>query len=260
MKAFSAGYPGVIGPAVFRDGDWAVQVRGVWFYYAEARLLPAELRHRALEFDPQPFYLYLEELPPWKEPGPEDSTRIRLAAQRRKEHPPKRSQHFHDALWQASTRDEAYDRVKSMRFLNHNLLIHYSIMEELSLVEARILQDAKTDAQVREWIRGIGSLSAWNYRTIADTQSRSFHAYGAAVDVQPTSQRGLETYWLWTSERISQWWNVPYSRRIHPPNKVIKAFEAYGFIWGGKWNFYDTMHFEYRPEILILNNMFPSRY
>jgi hypothetical protein len=37
--------------------------------------------------------------------------------------------------------------------------------------------------------------------------------------------------------------------------QVMKAFEAYGFIWGGKWMFYDTMHFEYRPEILLLSNM-----
>ena len=27
-------------------------------------------------------------------------------------------------------------------------------------------------------------------------------------------------------------------------------FERHGFIWGGKWHHYDTMHFEYRPELL----------
>ena len=26
--------------------------------------------------------------------------------------------------------------------------------------------------------------------------------------------------------------------------------EKHGFIWGGKWYHYDTMHFEYRPEII----------
>ncbi|MDP3291618.1 MAG: M15 family metallopeptidase, partial [Sulfuricurvum sp.] len=24
----------------------------------------------------------------------------------------------------------------------------------------------------------------------------------------------------------------------------------HGFIWGGRWYHYDTMHFEYRPELL----------
>jgi peptidoglycan LD-endopeptidase CwlK len=28
------------------------------------------------------------------------------------------------------------------------------------------------------------------------------------------------------------------------------VFEKHGFIWGAKWYHYDTMHFEYRPELL----------
>jgi len=32
------------------------------------------------------------------------------------------------------------------------------------------------------------------------------------------------------------------------PWQVVEAFEAEGFIWGGKWNHFDCMHFEYRPE------------
>ena len=33
--------------------------------------------------------------------------------------------------------------------------------------------------------------------------------------------------------------------------EVVEIFEKYGFIWGGKWYHYDTMHFEYRPELLV---------
>lgn len=33
------------------------------------------------------------------------------------------------------------------------------------------------------------------------------------------------------------------------PWPIILIFEKYGFIWGGKWHHYDTMHFEYRPEL-----------
>jgi hypothetical protein len=65
----------------------------------------------------------------------------------------------------------------------------------------------------------------------------------------------LETYWAWTARNKSDWWTVPYNRRFHPPEAVIKAFEAYGFVWGGKWMYYDTMHFEYRPEIFILSGL-----
>jgi hypothetical protein len=36
---------------------------------------------------------------------------------------------------------------------------------------------------------------------------------------------------------------------------VILAFESVGFIWGGKWPYYDTMHFEYHPEVFVLGGI-----
>jgi hypothetical protein len=74
----------------------------------------------------------------------------------------------------------------------------------------------------------------------------------------PKSYGGKETYWLWASNRKADWWNISYNEGFHPPAAVIKAFEKYGFIWGGKWMYFDTMHFEYRPEILILSGMPPE--
>jgi hypothetical protein len=253
MKALAAAYPDRVGSAEKRDGDWSVEVQGLRFYYAGGRLLPAELRDKETEYDPQPFYNYPARLPAWKDPGPEEAERFGDFANQRRIKPPKRSQHFYDALWRASSREESYQRVKTIRFLSRQVLVHYAIMEDLALVEERILEAAKTDEEVRQWINGLDTLSGWNWRSIASTQSRSFHAYGAALDLLPSSRGGLETYWLWTAEKKPQWWAVPYEKRLHPPEKVIAAFEAYGFIWGGKWLFYDTMHFEYRPEILILN-------
>jgi hypothetical protein len=255
MKALAQGYPERIGPAEFREGDWAVPLRGVWYYYADGRLLPAGLREKAAEFDPQPFYNYPEELPPWTEPTAEEAERIRASARRRLQHPPRRSQHFFDALWRASSRSESWDRVKSLRFLGRPVYVHYSILEELALVEERILEEAKTNPQVQRWADSLDVLDGWNWRSIADTQSRSFHSYGAALDLLPRSTGNLETYWLWTSRRIDDWWAVPYNRRLSPPDPVIRAFEAYGFVWGGKWAYFDTMHFEYRPEIFILSGL-----
>jgi D-alanyl-D-alanine carboxypeptidase len=40
----------------------------------------------------------------------------------------------------------------------------------------------------------------------------------------------------------------PYRNEI--PLEIVHIFEKHGFIWGGKWYHYDTMHFEYRPEII----------
>jgi hypothetical protein len=268
MKALAAAYPDRIARAEQRNGDWAVLVRETqhetqtgtaappqWFYYSGGRLLPESLLKNAADYDPQPFYHYLAELPPWKEPSPEEAARYRDMANNRNRRPSKRSQQFFDSLWRAHTRDESYERVKSIRFLGHTVMVHYSILEELSLVEERIFAAAKTDTEVRAWINSINTLDGWNWRSIADTQSRSFHAYGAAIDILPKSLGGKETYWLWAARKKPDWWNVSYNARFHPPEAVIKAFEASGFIWGGKWLFFDTMHFEYRPEILLLSRI-----
>jgi hypothetical protein len=270
MKALAAAYPERLGRAEYRNGDWAVPIRPAgfpettapeetWYYYSGGRLLPEELREQAQDFDSQPFYSYPAELPPWKPPGPEEAVRFRNQAERRRLHPPKRSQHFFDALWRGRSRDESWDRVKSIRFLGRPVLVHYMILEELALVEERILTEAKTNPQVKSWINSLDTLDGWNWRNIADTQSRSFHAYGAALDLLPKSLGGRETYWLWAARRTPEWWTVSYERRVHPPGAVIAAFEAHGFIWGGKWLFFDTMHFEYRPEILILSGLPVSR-
>jgi hypothetical protein len=267
MKALAAAYPERLGRAEYRNGDWAVPLRAAgfqgaavspgetWYYYSGGRLLPEELREQAQEFDPQPFYNYPAELPPWEPPGPDAAARFRNQAERRRLFPPKRSQHFYDALWRSHSRDESWDRVKSIRFLGRPVMVHYMILEELALVEERILAEAKTNPQIRSWINSLDTVDGWNWRSIVDTQSRSFHAYGAALDLLPKSLGGRETYWLWAARRTPEWWTVPYERRVHPPAAVIKAFESYGFIWGGKWLFFDTMHFEYRPEILLLSEL-----
>jgi hypothetical protein len=255
MKALAAAYPDRIKEAAFRDGDWTAEIDGVRFYYAGGRLLPEELREAEEEYDPQPFYPYQTELPPWQDPGPEEEERFSASERQRRTNPPKRSQHFYDALWRAHSREESYERVKTIRFLGRSVLVHYTILEELVQVEELILREAGTDPLVREWMGSLETLSGWNWRSIAETESRSFHAYGAAIDLLPASLRGMETYWLWTARENPRWWAVPYTKRLHPPDKVIRAFESCGFIWGGKWLFFDTMHFEYRPEILILNGI-----
>ena len=255
VKALFAAYPRQIERVEFRNGDWAVLMRDRWFYFAGGRMLPEALLPNAANYNPQPFYNYRKELPPWREPSPEEAARFSSMASNRSRSPLRRSPHFFDALWRIHNREESYQRVKTIRFLGSSINVHYLIMENLALVEEHILAAARTDSQVQAWVNNLNVLEGWNWRDIAETQSRSFHAYGLAVDLLPRSLGGMETYWLWAVDRRADWWNISYNGRYHPPAAVIDAFEKYGFIWGGKWLFFDTMHFEYRPEILILSGM-----
>jgi hypothetical protein len=255
LRALASAYPDRVNAVEFHEGDWGILVYGERFYFAGGRLLPSSLRDDINQFASMPFYVYQNELPPWVPPTPEESVRIREQTRVRNTNQLKRSTHFTDALWRSRNRDEAWEHVKQIRFLGIPVQVHYSILEKLSLIEEQIQRTAKTNAAVRQWVNGIGSVEGWQWRNIASSENRSYHAYGAAVDIIPKSTSGLEVYWLWTSAKNIEWWNVPYSRRYNPPDEVIKIFESFGFIWGGKWRYYDTIHFEYRPEILILSGM-----
>ena len=255
LRAFAAAYPDRIGEIEFLDGDWTIQVYGERFYFSEGRLLPASLLDKMNEYNPHPFYNYTKELPPWREASDEESARMKEQDARRQERPSKRSTHFYDALWRTRSRDEAWEHIKQIRFLGYTIQVHYSVLVDLSLVEEQILRAAKTNAAVRQWVSNINNVESWNWRNIAASESRSYHAYGAAIDILPKSLGGLATYWLWTARTTPEWWNVPYTKRFHPPDEVIGIFESFGFVWGGKWRYYDTMHFEYRPEILVLSGI-----
>jgi len=81
----------------------------------------------------------------------------------------------------------------------------------------------------------------YNCRHVADTGQTSMHGWGAAIDINTA----LSDYWLWHRPAGG----VPvYVNRI--PAEIIAVFERHGFIWGGSWAHFDTMHFEYRPELL----------
>ncbi len=77
-------------------------------------------------------------------------------------------------------------------------------------------------------------------RPVADTGRMSMHGYAAAVDLNLT----YSDYWFWRGKSKI----IPYRNRM--PRQIVDIFERHGFIWGGKWYHYDTMHFEYRPELL----------
>jgi D-alanyl-D-alanine carboxypeptidase len=81
------------------------------------------------------------------------------------------------------------------------------------------------------------SAGTYNCRAVKDTGNRSGHAWGIAIDINTR----FSDYWLWAGKR-------GYRNRI--PYEIVEIFERHGFIWGGKWGHFDTMHFEYRPELL----------
>jgi len=74
------------------------------------------------------------------------------------------------------------------------------------------------------------------YRKIAKTERLSAHSYGIAIDLDTHYSR----YWQW---------DKTHTFHNEFPKEIVDIFEKHGFVWGGRWYHYDTMHFEYRPEL-----------
>ncbi|WP_026884103.1 M15 family metallopeptidase [Clostridium akagii] len=81
----------------------------------------------------------------------------------------------------------------------------------------------------------------YNYRLISGTNKFSPHAYGIAIDLN----RDRRDYWKWASREEGQ------KRLDVYPKEVVDIFQKNNFVWGGKWGHFDTLHFEYRPEIIM---------
>lgn len=84
---------------------------------------------------------------------------------------------------------------------------------------------------------------AFYWRPVRGAKRLSAHSYGMTIDI------GVKFSDYWRSHAKDENATVAYRNKY--PHEIVEIFEKYGFIWGGRWYHYDTMHFEYRPEILM---------
>ncbi len=128
-------------------------------------------------------------------------------------------------------------RTVQIRFLGQRLRVHPAVVEPLGRVERRLRVALALDPTLWTWLRPLGG--GYVHRRIAGTTRLSVHSYGIAVDLAVAQA----DYWRWQRPRGAPRWRNRF------PASVVAAFEAEGFVWGGRWERYDTPHFEYRPEL-----------
>jgi hypothetical protein len=152
-----------------------------------------------------------------------------------------RNEEFFKKMYGDCTKGEVARNLVSIVWLPHTWGKSVSVTrvngvaDRLKEVSAEI--DALDGALKRAAYPIAGVLSC---RPVADTGKMSMHGYAAAIDLN----LGYSDYWLWNGKSKT----IPYKNRM--PRQIVEIFERHGFIWGGKWYHYDTMHFEYRPELL----------
>jgi hypothetical protein len=128
--------------------------------------------------------------------------------------------------------------VVEIDFLGQKLKVHRKVAPAFERVEKRLEAALKKDPSLKPFLTQVGG--TFNWRKIANTNRQSAHSYGMSIDLNVARSH----YWEWAKPKHP----VRWANAI--PQVIVDAFEAEGFIWGGRWYHYDTMHFEYRPELL----------
>jgi hypothetical protein len=139
------------------------------------------------------------------------------------------------ATYGASER-EVVKALVAIDFLGHTLRVHRRVAKVFGRVAERLGKAVRKDPSIGRFLKGLGG--TFNWRNVAGTANRSLHSFGIAIDLNVE----LSNYW--------QWERPPLKWKNRFPQTIVDAFEAEGFAWGGRWYHFDTMHFEYRPELL----------
>lgn len=239
VRAFLQAYGPLLDEVTFHGDDAVFSAGGRAIHFQDGRMLAEDRLGEVDRYDP---FFYSYALGPLKGPPPLNENPVRST----------------DVLELLFGRTEAEIRrhCGSATFLNHRLFINSLAIEPLRAVEREILAAAQRDPEVAGWIEDLDIAFSFMDKGIAGSTSRSYHAWGLAVDLVPDSYDGKQVYWRWSRVFNREGWHrIPLAQRWSPPQAVIEAFERHGFVWGGKWAHFDTIHFEYRPEILSYNRL-----
>jgi len=120
-------------------------------------------------------------------------------------------------------------------------IIPFTKVNGANLQLAKVAADLKAMPEMKKYLT---KASSFYWRKVRGANRQSAHSYGIAIDINTT----YSNYWLWSNPKCSETDKLKYENQI--PLEIVKVFEKHGFVWGGRWYHYDTMHFEYRPELV----------
>jgi hypothetical protein len=260
ITALKEAYPHLKLTVLYDSGadDWLLRFgSGEELYWADGRLLPPELRQHAKEYRSYLSYQQLDHIPDPQQFSAEMIERLRRRQKERKQHGERNRRVYEGSylklLYGGNTQAAIENYLVRTTFLGYRFRVHTLLKPALANVEKRINAALKKKPELQIFLNSLSSIETYNWRPVRDSTSLSYHSFGAAVDILPRN-RSKAIYWGWEEAANSEWFLVPLERRWMVPPEILEAFEAEGFIWGGKWILYDNMHFEYRPELIKLFN------
>lgn len=230
LYCLRASYPQILGLAVDGSGQWLLLADGRRVLYAA----PEKASGR----------------PPASGPGREDCWDVDVRASMAEPYPleperpatplglspGRRRSHALLAALYGHSRGEVSAALRQARLLGKPLRLISPAALALREADTLLAVAVRQRPELAALLKPAGGF-AW--RRIAGERRLSPHAFGIALDLSPERA----PYWRWSGLR-------PHPLQQSYPEAIVAAFEAAGFIWGGKWHEYDIMHFEYRPELI----------
>lgn len=147
-----------------------------------------------------------------------------------------------EALFKATFGDSSQavqTKLVTVDFVGQNVKFHTRAAAALGNVSTKLKALVQATPALSAYVTGtLGGTFEW--RPILNTNRMSAHSYGIAIDIVVSKSN----YWEWEKKSDG---TFTWANKI--PQAIVDAFESEGFVWGGRWYHYDTMHFEYRPEM-----------
>jgi hypothetical protein len=243
VESLLASYRDQIAGVKRRGNEIIFRIGNTEIYYCNGKMLSEAHIAEATQYD-SIFYQYRK--------GP------LTVSTRSLPYPVHRSSDLLDALF-GSTEQTVRVQSRWVDFLGHRVFMHRICAEPLMRINRRIMERSSRVKELEEFLRDIKIMYSMKRRNVRGTNNMSYHSYGLAIDIIPESYNEKHVYWRWSSVFQENWEYIPAEQRWQPPQELIDAFEDNGFVWGGKWYYFDNVHFEYRPEILWLSErLYPT--
>ncbi len=215
-----------------RKGDVAFLVDKTWIYYQDGRMLSEQnLGHS---------HRYASIFTEYNQSGPVE----RLPQGKRLP----RSRDLLNAMF-GKTERQVRQHCVAFTFLGHEINVNRVSAFALRQIERDLYAAAGFDTEVEKFIQDLHVIYSYHRKNVKGSRTLSFHAYGLALDLIPSSYQGLHANWTWSKSFKRLWYRIPMSERWSPPQTVLDSFKRHGFVWGGDWIRFDAVHFEFRPEI-----------
>jgi phage-related protein len=232
LNAYKEAYPGLITDITMGENDWIIKfANGNIYYWADGKILPESVLPESDKFISYSIYpynmngrcpeLYTEEQI--------NKLRVKKKPDKKKKFVPGEEGSLYKELFAITTKKSAIKHLSEVKLSGHYIKVHRSIAEKIISIDSKINTLAKTDPEVRSFVKTIGSVQAFNWRKIAGTNRRSNHSYGIAIDILPKKYRKKIIYWSWEQDKNKDWMLLPQSCLWTPPEQVVKIF------FGGLW-------------------------